>query len=44
MNQGVKEIKQFEDKVFILGYHVDGTEVYEHIVEFVINMVGVVEV
>ena len=44
MNQGVKEIKQFKNKVFILGYHDDKTDVYEHIVELDININESVEV
>ena len=33
MNQGIREIKQLENKVFLLGYHNNGVDVYEHIVE-----------
>ncbi len=36
MNQGVREIKQLYDKVFFLGYHKDGDDVYEHIVELIL--------
>ena len=42
MNQGVSEIKQLDNKVYLLGYHyidgINGIDVYEHIVELNLNI------